>query len=329
MSDHFTPNRNRGLYPPLEPYVRRNLRVSELHEIYVEECGNPDGKPVIVLHGGPGAGCNPAMRRFFDPKKYRIILFDQRGCGRSTPSACCEENTTWDLVDDIETIRTSAGVDAWQVFGGSWGSTLALAYAQTHPERVTELVLRGVFLIMREEIDWFHNGGAGRIHPELWDRFLAPIPEAERGDMVAAYHRRLFGDDTSVQLSCARAWSRWEGATVTMAADPGRGSAMANDRYSLAFARIEAHYFQNGGFMDEDGQLLRDLPKITHLPATIVQGRYDVVTPPISAWRLHKAWPNSKLVIARDAGHAVSEPGIASALVEATDTYAASRVETA
>jgi len=314
---------NRSLYPTIEPHIRRRLKVSDLHEIYVEECGNPDGKPVIVLHGGPGAGCNPAMRRFFNPRKYRVILFDQRGCGRSTPNACCEENTTWDLVADIEAIREAFGVEQWQIFGGSWGSTLALAYAQTHPDRVTEMVLRGIFLIQREEIDWFHNGGCARIHPELWEQFISPIPEAERGDMVAAYHRRLFGEDAATQRACARAWSRWEGATVTMATSPGRVQAFGHDDYALAFSRIEAHYFINGGFMEEDGQLLRDLPKIAHLPCTIVQGRFDVVTPPVTAWRLHRVWPGSKLVIAPNAGHAVSEPGIASALVNATDSYAA------
>ncbi len=313
---------NRSLYPTIEPHIRRRLKVSNLHEIYVEECGNPEGKPVIVLHGGPGAGCNPAMRRFFNPKKYRIILFDQRGCGRSTPNACCKENTTWDLVSDIEAIREAFGIETWQVFGGSWGSTLAIAYAETHPERVTEMVLRGIFLIQREEIDWFHNGGCARIHPELWEQFLSPIPEDERGDMVAAYHKRLFGEDEAVQRACARSWARWEGATVTMASSPARVQAFGHDDYALAFSRIEAHYFINGGFMEEDGQLLRDLHRITHLPCTIVQGRFDVVTPPVMAWRLHRAWSGSKLVIAPNAGHAVSEPGIASALVNATDSYA-------
>lgn len=313
---------NRSLYPAIEPHIRRRLKVSNIHEIYVEECGNPDGKPVIVLHGGPGAGCNPAMRRFFDPKKYRIILFDQRGCGRSTPNACCEENTTWDLVADIERIRTVFKVDRWMVFGGSWGSTLALAYAQTHPERVTEMVLRGIFLIQQREIDWFHNGGCAQIHPELWEQFIAPIPESERGDMVAAYHKRLFGENEAEKRACARAWSRWEGATVTMAPSSSRIQAFGHDDYALAFSRIEAHYFINKGFMREDGQLLKDMNKITHLPVVIVQGRFDVVTPPMTAWRLHRSWPKSKLVIAPNAGHAVSEPGIASALVAATDGYA-------
>ena len=322
MSHTAINSARRTLYPPIEPHIRRRLQVSDRHEIYVEECGNPKGKPVIVLHGGPGAGCNPAMRRFFDPRRYRIILFDQRGCGRSTPGACCDENTTWDLVADIEMIRETFGVDQWMLFGGSWGSTLALAYAQSHPQRVTELVLRGIFLIQREEIDWFHNGGCARFHPELWEAFVAPIPVEERGDMVAAYHKRLFGEDDAIRRACARAWSRWEGSTVTMAPNPQRVHAVTNDDYALAFARIEAHYFINGGFMEEDGQLLRDIGRINHLPCTIVQGRYDVVTPPISAWRLHKSWPGSKLVIAPDAGHAVSETGIASALVTATDSYA-------
>lgn len=313
--------RHRQLYPVIEPRVKRRLKVSDIHEIYVEECGNPDGKPVIVLHGGPGAGCNPAMRRFFDPSVYRIILFDQRGCGRSTPGASCEENTTWDLVADMERIRTEFGVEKWMLFGGSWGSTLALAYAQTYPDRVTEMVLRGIFLIRKSECDWFHNGGCARLHPELWERFIAPIPEAERGNMLEAYHKRLFGDDPHVRLNCARAWSRWEGATVTMVPSPQRANAFARDDYALAFARIEAHYFINGGFMEEDGQLLRDVHKIAHIPGTIVQGRYDVVTPPISAWELHKVWPKSKLVIAPDAGHAVSEPSITTALLDATDHY--------
>lgn len=311
--------RQRQLYPAIEPRIKRRLQVSDLHEIYVEECGNPDGKPVVVLHGGPGAGCNPAMRRFFDASVYRIILFDQRGCGRSTPSACCEENTTWDLVADMERIREEFGIERWMLFGGSWGSTLALAYAQTHPERVTEMVLRGIFLIRREEIDWFHNGGCGRFHPELWQAFVAPIPEAERNDMVAAYHKRLFGSDRAMQLTCARAWSRWEGATVTMVPSTQRANAFARDEYALAFSRIEAHYFINGGFMEEDGQLLRDVGRIADIPGVIVQGRYDVVTPPISAWLLHNAWPRSQLVIAPDAGHAVSEPSISTALLNATD----------
>lgn len=313
--------RQRQLYPAIEPHIRRRLKVSNLHEIYVEECGNPEGKPVIVLHGGPGAGCNPAMRRFFDPAVYRIFLFDQRGCGRSTPSACCEDNTTWDLVADMETIRETFGVDRWMLFGGSWGSTLALAYAQTHPERVTEMVLRGIFLIRESECDWFHNGGCSRFHPELWQNFVAPIPEAERGNMLAAYHKRLFGDDEQVRLTCARAWSRWEGATVTMIPSPQRANAFARDEYALAFARIEAHYFINGGFMEVDGQLLRNVAKIADIPGIIVQGRYDVVTPPITAWELHRAWPKSELVIAPDAGHAVSEPSITTALLNATDMF--------
>ncbi len=316
--------RHRQLYPVIEPRIKRRLKVSDLHEIYVEECGNPAGKPVIVLHGGPGAGCNPAMRRFFDPEIYRIILFDQRGCGRSTPSARCEENTTWDLVADMERIRSEFGIERWMLFGGSWGSTLALAYAQTYPDYVTEMVLRGIFLIRKEECDWFHNGGCARFHPELWEQFIAPIPEAERGNMLEAYHKRLFGDDSHVRLNCARAWSRWEGATVTMVPSPQRAHAFARDDYALAFARIEAHYFINGGFMEEDGQLLRDVHKISHIPGIIVQGRYDVVTPPISAWQLHKAWPKSKLVVAPDAGHAVSEPSITTALLDATDHYRAS-----
>lgn len=313
--------RHRQLYPAIEPRVKRRVKVSEIHEVYAEESGNSLGKPVIILHGGPGAGCNPAMRRFFDPSVYRIILFDQRGCGRSTPSACCEENTTWDLVSDMERIRTEFGIEEWMLFGGSWGSTLALAYAQKYPHRVTEMVLRGIFLIRKEECDWFHNGGAARFHPELWERFIAPIPEAERGDMLAAYHKRLFGDDPHVRLNCARAWSRWEGATVTMAPSPQRANAFARDDYALAFSRIEAHYFINGGFMEEDGQLLRDVHKIQDIPGIIVQGRYDVVTPPTSAWELHKAWPRSKLVIAPDAGHAVSEPSICTALLDATDHF--------
>ena len=310
----------RQLYPPIEPHNRFRLPVSDLHTIYVEECGNAQGKPAIVLHGGPGAGCNPAMRRFFDPAAWRVILFDQRGCGRSTPTACCDENTTWDLVADMEAIRQRLGIERWTLFGGSWGSTLALAYAQTHPERVTDMILRGIFLIQREEIDWFHNGGCARFHPELWEDFVAPIPEAERGDMVAAYHKRLFGDDPAERLACARVWSRYEGATVTMI--PGsRARGFARDDYALAFARIEAHYFINRGFMREDGQLLKDVERMAHIPGRIVQGRYDVVTPPINAHRLHRAWPASDLVIAPDAGHAISEPSIATGLLDATDAF--------
>ena len=309
------------LYPPIEPFHSGRLKVSPLHEIYYEVSGNPSGKPVIVLHGGPGGGSSPSMRRYFDPQAYRIIMFDQRGCGRSTPHAELRENTTWDLVSDIETIRRHLDIEQWQVFGGSWGSTLSLAYAQTHPERVTELVLRGIFTLRREEIRWFYQEGASWMFPDAWEKFLAPIPEAERNDLLHAYHKRLTGQDEQAQMEAARAWSVWEGTTVSLLPSPERQTAFASDQFALAFARIECHYFVHDGFFERHDQLIAHVDKISHIPAVVVQGRYDVVTPMKSAWELTRHWPAAELVVVPDAGHAASEPGIIAALVEATDKF--------
>ena len=316
-----------GLYPPLRPYRTGRLRVSPLHELYFEESGNPQGRPVVFLHGGPGGGTNPQMRRFFDPARYRIVLFDQRGCGKSRPHASLDDNTTWDLVADTEVLRMHLGIERWQVFGGSWGSTLALAYAQRHADSVSELVLRGIFLLRRSELEWFYQSseGAASLFPDQWEPFIAPIPEEERYDMMRAYYRRLTSTDPAERAAAARAWSTWEGATSHLRMDPGYVAKFRNADYAAAFARIECHYFVNGGFLDADDQLLRDVPKIRHIPAVIVQGRYDVVCPMRSAWHLHRAWPEAQLVIVPDAGHSAFEPGIATALRRATDRFARRR----
>ena len=313
-----------GLYPSLRTYRTGRLKVSSLHEIYYEESGNPRGKPVVFLHGGPGGGTNPQMRRFFDPARYRIVMFDQRGCGRSTPHASLEENTTWDLVADTEKLRELLGIERWQVFGGSWGSTLALAYAQKHPERVTELVLRGIFLLRRSELEWFYQNdqGAAALFPDLWEQYIAPIPEEERYDLMRAYYRRLTSTDARERDAAARAWSTWEGATSHLRSDPRYVATFRDAAFAAAFARIECHYFINGGFLETDEQLLRDVPKIRDIPAVIVQGRYDVVCPMRSAWHLHRAWPEAELVIVPEAGHSAFEPGIAAALRKATDRFA-------
>ncbi|MBU3067596.1 prolyl aminopeptidase [Nocardia sp. NEAU-G5] len=315
----------RTLYPPLEVNRHGMLDVGDGQQLYWEESGNPDGKPVVFLHGGPGGATSPFHRQFFDPKAYRIVLFDQRGCGRSTPhiadGASLEVNTTWHLVADIERLRTHLGIERWQVFGGSWGSTLALAYAQTHPGRVTELVLRGIFLLRRKEIDWYYNGAAGYVYPDEWEKFLAPVPEAERrGDLVSVYHRLLHSPDEQVATAAAMAWSTWEAATSALLPQPDRVAEMGQARFALAFAQIENHYFVHGGFLD-DGQLLRDIDRIAHIPGVIVQGRHDIVCPAVSAWDLHRAWPESQLHIVPDAGHSASEPGIAHHLIEATDKF--------
>ncbi|WP_067541570.1 prolyl aminopeptidase [Nocardia crassostreae] len=315
----------RTLYPAIEPYEQGLLDVGDGQRIHWEVSGNPAGKPVVFLHGGPGGGTAPFHRQFFDPEAYRIVLFDQRGCGRSVPhiadGATLEANTTWHLVRDIEALRTHLGVERWQVFGGSWGSTLALAYAQTHPNRVTELILRGIFLLRRKEIDWYYNGAAGYVYPDEWEKFLAPVPEAERGgDLVEAYHRLLHSSDEKLATDAAVAWSTWEGATSSLLPQPDRVAESADPRFALAFARIENHYFHHRGFLDE-GQLLRDIDRIAHIPGVIVQGRYDVVCPAVSAWDLRKVWPNSELHLVPDAGHAAAEPGITHHLVEATDKY--------
>jgi proline iminopeptidase len=312
----------RGLYPPIEPYASGLLDVGDGHQVSWEICGNPDGKPAVFLHGGPGAGCSPTHRRLFDPARYKVLLFDQRGCGRSRPSASLEANTTWHLVADIERLRALMGVDKWLVFGGSWGSTLALAYAETHPERVSELVLRGIFTLRRAELEWYYQAGASLIFPDKWERFLAPIPEAERGDLMAAYHRRLTGTDRTAQLAAAKAWSVWEGETITLMPNPAMSAMHAGDAFALAFARIENHYFVNAGWMDE-GQLLRDAGRLRAIPGVIVQGRYDIATPAVSAWDLHKAWPEAEFHLVEGAGHAFSEPGILERLIAATDRFAA------
>jgi len=310
------------LYPSIEPYRTGMLKVSDVHTIYWEESGNPTGKPAVFLHGGPGGGSDPKVRRFFHPDKYRIVVFDQRGCGKSTPYASLEANTTWDLVSDIEKLRTHLGIDRWQVFGGSWGSTLALAYAETHPDRVTELVLRGIFLLRKKEIDWFYQEGASILFPDAWEPYLAHIPEAERGDLVTAYHKRLTSDDPAVRLAAAKIWSGWEGATSKLLPDAAFTGHYEEDEFALAFARIEAHYFVNRGFFGVDDQLLRDAGKIRDIPGVIVQGRYDVVCPIFSAWALHRAWPEADLIISPDAGHSAWEPPNCRALVAATDKFA-------
>ncbi|HEV7778251.1 MAG TPA: prolyl aminopeptidase [Luteibacter sp.] len=316
------PQVSRQLYPEIEPFASGMLKVSELHTLYYEQSGNPNGKPVVFLHGGPGGGTNPKCRRFFDPAVYRIVLFDQRGCGRSTPHAELTDNTTWDLVADIERVRQHLGIDRWQVFGGSWGSTLALAYAQTHPEAVTELVLRGIFMLRRWELEWFYQKGCDALYPDAWETYLAAIPQAEHGDLISAYHRRLTHTDPAIRTAAARAWSVWEGATSYLHQDTSHIASSGEDEFALAFARIECHYFVNAGFFEVDGQLLRDVERIRHIPTVIVQGRYDVVCPVRSAWDLHRAFPEADLRIVQDAGHSAFEPGITSELVQATDRFA-------
>lgn len=301
--------------------MRGRLQVSELHEIYFEQCGNPDGKPVVILHGGPGGGISPNSRRFHDPSSYRIILFDQRGCGASTPHACLIDNTTWDLVEDIEKLRQHLGVAQWQVFGGSWGSTLALAYGQRHPSRVTEFVLRGIFAIQKSEIEWLYQHGANQMFPDAFAHFVAPIPEDERHDLVTAYAKRLFSADEKLRRDFVVAWSQWEGACLSLIPDATKITTFGEEHFATAFARIECHYFVNGGFLDRDGQLLDDVPHIQHLPCTIVQGRYDVITPPVTAFELARRWPGAELKMIADAGHSAMEPGITDALIQATDGY--------
>ncbi len=312
----------RDLYGAVEPFHSEQLRVSPRHVIYVEQCGSPRGLPALALHGGPGGGSSPEMRRFFDPSRYRLVLFDQRGCGRSTPHAEIAENTTWDLVADIEKIRERLGIEKWLVFGGSWGSTLALAYAATHPERVAGIVLRGVFLLLESEIRWFYQNGASNIFPDAFERYVAPIPAAERGDLVAAFHKRLMSDDRAVRLAAARAWARWEGETISIAGPSGLPQRFNDDRFVEAFARLEAHYFVNKGFFAEDGWLLKQTHKFRHIPGRIIHGRYDVCTPYSSAWALKRAWPEAELDTVGDAGHSSLEPGIVDALIRATDHLA-------
>jgi proline iminopeptidase len=309
------------LYPPIEPFASGHLDDGDGHAVYWELCGTPGAKPAVFLHGGPGAGCNPDHRRAFDPERYQVVLFDQRGCGRSTPHASLDANTTWDLVADTERLRRMVGVDRWLVFGGSWGSTLALAYAETHPERVSELVLRGIFGCRREEIAWYYQDGASWLFPDLWEGFLAPIPVEERGDLLAAYRRRLTSPDPEVRLEAARAWSLWEGRTITLLPDASIDALYGQSEYALAFARIENHYFTHDSWLEPD-QLIRDARRLAHIPGVIIQGRYDIATPMRTAWQLHRVWPEARFELVADAGHAWSEPGIQRLLVEATDRFA-------
>jgi proline iminopeptidase len=313
----------RSLYPPIDPYRTHQIPVSDLHTLYAEECGNPAGNPVVVLHGGPGGGCPPFYRQFFDPQRWRIVLFDQRGCGRSTPHAELRENTTWDLVQDIETLRTQLGIEQWVVFGGSWGSTLALAYSQTHPDRCKGLILRGIFMLRPQEIHWFYQSGASNLFPDAWQAYLAPIPEGDRDHLLQAYYQRLTSEDDAVRLEAAQAWSVWEASTSKLIPDPALMTAFGDPHFAAAFARIECHYFINGGFLNPPDQLLQQVDRIRSIPGIIIQGRYDVVCPMISAWELHQAWPESELVIVPDAGHSMTEPGIQTALLAASDRFAA------
>jgi proline iminopeptidase len=311
----------RTLYPSIEPYDQGMLPVSEIHTIHYEQAGNPDGKPVVFLHGGPGGGIISDYRRYFDPSAYRIVLFDQRGSGKSTPHANLEENTTWHLVEDIEKLRDHLGIQSWQVFGGSWGSTLSLAYAITHPDRVRQLVLRGIFLCRPKEIKWFYQDGASWIFPDVWEQFVNVIPGPERGDMVSAYYQRLTSEDPEVRLQAARAWSIWEGSTSKLFQDEKLIEEFSDAEFATAFARIECHYFMNNAFFDSENFLIDNVGRIRHIPAVIVQGRYDVVCPITSAWELHRAWPEADLEIISDAGHSASEPGTIDALVSATDKF--------
>jgi proline iminopeptidase len=311
----------RTLYPEIEPYSSGMLDVGDGHSLYWERSGTPGAKPAVFLHGGPGGGISPDHRRQFDPSKYDVLLFDQRGAGRSTPHANLDANTTWHLVDDIERLRTMCGVDKWMVFGGSWGSTLSLAYAQTYPERASELVLRGIFLFGQSELDWLYKYGASELYPEGWDEFLAPLPQDERSDPIEAYRRLLTGDDQELKLRAAKAWSRWEGVTVTLLPDQAMLDEFTEDHHAIAVARIENHYMANRGWLEE-GQLLRGVEKLRGIPAVIVQGRHDCCTPPRAAWELKKAWPEIDLNIVADGGHLFSEPGILDGLVRATDRFA-------
>lgn len=311
----------RELYPPIQPYQEGTLPVSDLHTLYYEQSGNPDGKPVVVLHGGPGGGCIPEYRQYFNPEKWRIIMFDQRGCGRSLPYAELRENTTWDLVEDIEKLRIHLGVESWVVFGGSWGSTLSLAYSQTYPERCNGLILRGIFMLRSEELHWFYQEGASYIFPDAWEEYVKPIPPEERYDFLSAYYKRLTSDDPLVQLEAAKAWSVWEGSTSKLYPDSNLMERFGESEFAIAFARIECHYFINKGFFEPENQLLVNVDKIRQIPGVIVQGRYDIVCPMKSAWELHRAWPEAEFIVIPDGGHSMSEPGIRSALISATDQF--------
>ena len=319
ISDARAPKR--PLYPSIDPHDTGFLDVGNGHRLYFEVSGNPRGKPVVFLHGGPGGGTDPKHRRFFDPEAYRIVLFDQRGCGRSTPHACLEHNTTWDCVADIERLRERLGVERWQVFGGSWGSTLALAYAQAHPTRCLELILRGIFTFTEPEMRWFYGGGTATLFPDAWADFLAEIPEHEHGDLVTAYHRRLVGDDEPTRLRCAKAWSLYECRVAGLLPDPGIDVHCEDPHFVLPFARIEAHYFVNRGFLEHPHQLLDDCTKIENIPTEIIHGRYDVICPLRNATQLHDRLPRSRLEVISDAGHSAFEPGIIDGLVRATERH--------
>ena len=311
----------RTRYPAIEPYRSGHLKVSKVHSIYWEECGNPNGNPILFLHGGPGSGLEPSHRTFFDPETYRIVLFDQRGCGKSTPHACLEENTTWDLVADIEKLRNMLEIDRWIVSGGSWGSTLALAYAETHPDRVKGLIVRGIFLSRKKELHWFYQSGADWIFPDAWENFLEPIPEKERENLMEAYYRRLTSEDREERMRAAMAWTSWEGITIRLRHDPQGFASFTEERHADAIARIECHYFMNGSFFESDDWLLKHAGKLKKIPGIIVHGRYDITCPVASAWDLHKAWPEARLEIVPAAGHAASEPGISDALLRATEEF--------
>ncbi|HQR48555.1 MAG TPA: prolyl aminopeptidase [Steroidobacteraceae bacterium] len=329
MSTRRTNAARRKHYPPIEPYRSGWLRVSPVHEIYWEECGNPRGKPAVFVHGGPGAGCGAESRRFFDPRRYRIVLFDQRGSGRSRPHANLEDNTTWHLVADMERLRRFLGIERWLVFGGSWGSTLALAYAEKHPSRVTELVLRGIFMLRKWELDWFYQDGAGAIFPDRWEAYLAAIPKRERGDLVGAYYRRLTSPHRATRVRAARAWSIWEAATSYLHVNEANIAHWGEEDFAVAVARIECHYFVNKGFMRSEDQLLRGVNRIRHIPTVIVQGRYDVVCPMRTAWDLHRRWPEADFRVVPDAGHSAHEAGNTHELVSATDRFANARARPA
>ena len=312
----------RELYPPRQPYNEGYLKVSDLHTIHFEESGNPQGKPIVLLHGGPGGGCPPFYRQYFDPEKWRLIMFDQRGCGQSKPHAELQENTTWYLVNDIEKLREHLNIKQWVVFGGSWGSTLSLAYSQTHPDRCKGLILRGIFMLRQKEIRWFYQEGASYIFPDAWEEYVKPIPINERDDMLTAYYKRLTSPDAQIRLEAARAWSIWEASTSRLFPDFDLKQRFGTDVFAEAFARIECHYFINKGFLEPEDQLLLNVDRIRHIPAVIVQGRYDVVCPMMSAWELHRAWEEAEFIVVPDAGHSMSEPGIRSGLIEATDKFA-------
>jgi len=309
------------LYPEIEPYNEFDLKVSDLHTIHIEESGNINGKPVIFIHGGPGGRMEPLYRQYFNPKKWRIIIFDQRGCGKSSPHAELKENTTWDLVSDIENIRSYLDIDKWVVFGGSWGSTLSLAYAISHPKRCEGLILRGIFMLRKKEIDWFYQDGASNIYPDAWEKYLIPIPENERQNLVSAYYKRLTSDDKSIRLEAARAWSLWEASTSKLLPSNKSLHPFDNSKVAEAFARIECHYFINGGFFESDEWILDNAASVQNIPTVIIQGRYDMVCPTVSAWELHKKLPNADFHIIPNAGHSITEEGILSKLVEYTDKF--------